>query len=197
MRFQTQVFARRAQQRVNVASLLLCVCGMFFPQGCAEKRFRARPWQTAMTIRPILPAAAPGFVPESPESYAPDLRWELPPLPAAWTTVRQPARPRVASQPAPEAAGNHKTATPSLEPELSAQETAAAQAQINESLAIAQRRLQAAKGRALNAMQTDLVSKVVSFLQESRQAAQEGDWMRARNLAKKAQVLSDELAASF
>jgi hypothetical protein len=38
---------------------------------------------------------------------------------------------------------------------------------------------------------------VNSFLQESRGAAKDGDWTRAKNLAKKAQVLSEELADSL
>jgi len=42
-----------------------------------------------------------------------------------------------------------------------------------------------------------LTSKVSSFLQESKLAARDGDWTRARNLAKKARVLSEELAASL
>ena len=66
---------------------------------------------------------------------------------------------------------------------------------MNESVAIAQKNLDAAKGRTLNPTQSDLASKVTSFLQESKDAAREGDWTRARNLAKKAQVLSEELSA--
>jgi hypothetical protein len=84
-----------------------------------------------------------------------------------------------------------------LEPELSAQEVAAAQQQINDSVMIARRNLDAAKGRSLNPTQADLTSKVSSFLQESKLAARDGDWTRARNLAKKARVLSEELAASL
>ena len=57
--------------------------------------------------------------------------------------------------------------------------------------------LNSAKGRSLNPTQADLNSKVAAFLQESKQAVREGDWTRARNLAKKAQVLSEELAASL
>jgi hypothetical protein len=38
---------------------------------------------------------------------------------------------------------------------------------------------------------------VRSFLAEAREAAHVGDWTRASNAAKKAQVLSEELAASL
>jgi len=46
----------------------------------------------------------------------------------------------------------------------------------------------------LNAAQQDLASKVRSFMAEARGAAQIGDWTRARAAAKKAEVLSQELA---
>ena len=82
-------------------------------------------------------------------------------------------------------------------PQLSQQETAAAQQQMNDSIAAAQRNLVSAKNHRLNSLQTDLASKVNSFLEESRIAAKEGDWTRAKNLAKKAQVLSEELAQSL
>ena len=86
---------------------------------------------------------------------------------------------------------------PLLEPQLTPQEVASAQQQLNESVAIVQKNLDVAKGRPLNPTQADLSSKVTSFLLESKQAVHDGDWTRARNLAKKAQVLSEELAASF
>jgi hypothetical protein len=84
-----------------------------------------------------------------------------------------------------------------LAPQLSEQEIAVAQQQMNESVAIAQKNLSTAKGHRLNPTQSDLASKVNSFLQESKDAVREGDWTRARNLAKKAQVLSEELAQSL
>ena len=77
------------------------------------------------------------------------------------------------------------------------QEVAAAQQQMNESVAVAQRNLSSAKSHQLSATQTDLASKVTSFLEESKAAVKDGDWTRAKNLAKKAQVLSEELAESL
>jgi len=151
-----------------------------------------------MTVRPNLPAAAPAYTPEPLEFSAPDLSWDFPPPPSRLTVSHQPVRPRVPVSPAPaESAEARKTATPSLAPQLSEQEVAEAQRQINESAAVAQRHLDAAKGRTLNAAQNDLVSKVTSFLEESKDAARGGDWTRARNLAKKAQVLAEELAATL
>jgi hypothetical protein len=151
-----------------------------------------------MTVRPHLPAAVPGYTPEPPEFSAPDLPWDFPPPPSRLTVLHQPARPRVAVTQAPaETPDGRKAAVLSLAPLLSDREVAEARRQMNESASAAQRHLDAAKGRNLNAGQSDLVSKVTSFLEESKGAAREGDWTRARNLAKKAQVLAEELAATL
>jgi hypothetical protein len=72
-----------------------------------------------------------------------------------------------------------------------------AQQQTSESLGIAEHNLQRANSRTLNSVQSDLVAKVSSFVAQSRQAAGERDWIRASNLAKKAEVLSEELANSL
>jgi len=168
-----------------------------FLQGCAQKQVRARPWATAIAVRPHVTHPVQAYPPDLAEIEAPELSLELPPVPSPLGISRQPARPRVPLQPAPETAESRKPPAPSLEPELTPQEVAAARQQFNESTAIAQRNLAAAKGRSLNPTQADLTSKVVAFLQESKQAVSEGDWTRARNLAKKAQVLSEELAASL
>ena len=166
-------------------------------QGCATKQAHVRPWATAIAVRPRLTHPVQANPPDINEIEAPELSLILPPLPSPLSISRQPARPRAPLQPSPEAAAAHKPPAPSLEPELTPQEVAAAQQQFNESTAIAQRNLATAKGRSLNPTQADLTSKVAAFLQESKQAVGEGDWTRARNLAKKAQVLSEELAASL
>jgi hypothetical protein len=168
-----------------------------FVEGCGEKRLKVRPWETALTVRPLIPIAAPGYKPDPPEASAPNLAWELPAPPSALNVSRQPVRPRVPVQTSTESGDARRPAAPSLEPELSPQEIALAQQQMSDSVAIAQKNLDLTKGHKLGPIQADLGSKVISFLQESREAARQGDWARARNLAKKAQVLSEELAASF
>lgn len=84
-----------------------------------------------------------------------------------------------------------------IAPQLTARETATAQQEANQSLSVAERNLLATRGKNLNPTQSDLVSKIKGFLKDAREAAQAGDWVRARSLAKKAQVLSEELAASL
>lgn len=190
--------ALRPPDSASCAALLGFVLAAVSLAGCAEGKARVRPWATALNVRPHVPPAAPGYTPEPPEFSAPDLHWDFPPPPSRLAVAHQPARPRVAAAPAPaESSDPRKTAAPSLAPLLSDQEVAEAQRQINESAAVAQRHLEAAKRRRLNPAQSDLVAKVSSFLEESKGAAREGDWTRARNLAKKAQVLAEELAATL
>jgi hypothetical protein len=168
--------------------------------GCAENRPRAYPWATAIHVRPRMPAPAAGYIapPLLMDESAPDLPWDFSAPPTILVGARQPARPRTAStQPAPGAAEPAKAEEPLLAPQLSEQEIAAAQRQMNDSIAAAQRNLSGAKSHRLNTTQTDLASKVNSFLEDSRAAVKDGDWTRAKNLAKKAQVLSEELAGSL
>lgn len=108
-----------------------------------------------------------------------------------------PPRPRVAGNTATDSNGSGKPEAPVIVPELTAEETAAAQEQTGQSLGVAERNLAATRGRNLNATQTDLASKVRSFIAEARDAARVSDWIRARDLAKKAQVLSIELVSSL
>jgi len=167
--------------------------------GCAEKQPRAFPWATAIHVRPRMPMPAPGYIPTPlADESAPDLPWDFSAPPAILVGTRQPVRPRTAStQPAPETTGAVKTEAPLLAPQLSEQEITAAQQQMNDSIAAAQRSLSAAKSHRLNATQSDLASKVNSFMEDAKTAAKDGDWTRAKNLAKKAQVLSEELAGSL
>jgi hypothetical protein len=72
-----------------------------------------------------------------------------------------------------------------------------AEQQANQSLRVAENNLQSARGKNLNATQMDLVSKIRGFIKDAREAAKITDWSRARSLAKKAQVLSEELADSL
>jgi hypothetical protein len=180
----------------HYAVVSAAVAALVLSDGCAEKRARAYPWATAITARPNAPVPAAAYTPPQIDESAPDLPWDFAPPPSL-AVSRQPTRPRVAVQPAPEPAGSAKPDPLSLAPQLSQQEIAAAQQEMNDSLGIAQRNLATAKNHRLNATQSDLASKVNSFVDESKAAAKDGDWARARNLARKAQLLSDELASSL
>ena len=90
-----------------------------------------------------------------------------------------------------------KLEAPLIAPQLTPQESAVAQQQTNQSLGIAEKNLASASGKKLNAAQADLVSKIRGFIKDAREAAQVADWSRARSLANKAQVLSEELVGSL
>jgi ribosomal protein S20 len=97
---------------------------------------------------------------------------------------------------APAADAEKAPEAPTIAAQLSKEELAAAQQETNQSLEIAEKNLAGTQNKRLNAAQSDLVSKIKGFLKDAREAAQAGDWARARNLAKKAQVLSEELVRS-
>lgn len=169
--------------------------GTMLAAGCAEKRAHAIPWAVAVQVRP-LPPEPRSESGDGEQTSAPDLRVELPPPPSELVGRRfGPARPRVEASNAD--SGQGRVQGPVLAPQLPPQELARAKQQTNESLSIVERNLQAAKGRQLDSVRSDLVSKITGFAEEARQAANEGDWTRALNLAKKAQVLSQELAGTL
>lgn len=173
-------------------------CAILLASGCAEKRPRAFPWATAIQVRPTAASYQP-FTAAQTFKAAPQFAFEIPAPPSALEGARrEPPRPRIPSTPSSESdAGRADSSEPLLAPQLTAQELALAQRQTSESLGIAERNLQRANSRNLNAVQSDLVSKVSSFVAQSRQAAGERDWIRASNLAKKAEVLSEELVNSL
>ncbi len=84
-----------------------------------------------------------------------------------------------------------------ISPQLTPQESAVAQQQANQSLGIAEKNLASVRGKKLNSTQSDLISKITGFIKDAREAAKIADWSRARSMAKKAQVLSEELAGSL
>lgn len=164
--------------------------------GCAARRAPAIPWSTAVLVRPIAPQhpSLPGDLTDP----VPDLRLEIPPPPAPLVEMRTgPARPRIVAPSPNQIAPAGKLDTPDIVPDLTSQESAALQRETEESLSAAERNLSATAGKSLNAMQSDLASKVRSFISDAREAGRAGDWARARTLAKKAEVLSEQLASSL
>lgn len=179
--------------RVNAAIPVALGAMAVLASGCAEKKAHVIPWATAIQVRPVATAAGTNQTSQVAD-LAPDLKMDFPPPPSELAGHRPgPSRPRVPASNAEDAG----QPTPLLAPQLSPQQLALTQQETNESLNIAERNLQSARGHRLNAFQTDLVSKISGFISEARKAAAESDWTQARNLAKKAQVLSEELAAQL
>jgi hypothetical protein len=198
---------RSTQSRADsrCASLRLCFVAVCVSTailgGCAaaqKPRAKTFPWAATKSVRPLpltpVGTASPdGTTDESAMEVAVD----VPPPPSPLTTVQtMPQRPRIPAAPAAQTVAS-RPEPPQIAPQLTAAETAAAQQQTSSGLEIAERNIAAARGRVLNATQSDLASKVRSFVSEAREAAHVGDWTRASNAAKKAQVLSEELAGSF
>jgi hypothetical protein len=176
--------------------LLMVCCVTAWASGCAMQRRPAVPWHTAVLVRPIVPEHS--HASDSPAEGPPDLQMEIPSPPPRLASVRTvPARPRAtASQPV-ESTTAAKPIEPIIAPQLSMEETETAKRGTQQSLETAERNLSAARGRSLNAAQSDLASKVRGFMDDAREAIGNVDWTRARTLAKKAEVLSEELSRSL
>jgi hypothetical protein len=105
-----------------------------------------------------------------------------------------PVKPKVTPPPAHEPAAEVKSVEPLMAPELSDDQVTAAKSAANDSMSTAERNLNLTRGKTLNVAQQDVVSKVMGFLDSAREAIKSNDWQRARILAKKAEVLSQEFA---
>jgi len=182
--------------RRNIIVVLLCLAAAGL-SGCRRNIVRAAPPSVA-TPPDTEPFPQPAVVTQQPPPAAP----------AEPPDVKSPAQPvpSVGEQPRPRAPVEAEVAAPKPEPEpepiqiapqLSAKDQAAAVRTTTDDIRVAERNLQVAYGRQLNASQNDLVGKIAGFLAQAHEAIRTGDWVRAQNLAQKAQVLSAELLKSF
>jgi len=188
---QSRTFARRG---VDAAAFAALSCAAVLATGCAVQKKPAIPWTTAVLVRPVVPQK-----PAAPETAAdaPELALEIPtPEPIA-VPHSGPARPRSFPSAANRERQAEEAPVPQIVPELSAQESGELQRETQRCLNDADRNLAAASRKTLNATQADIAAKVRGFMADAREAAKVGDWPRARDLAKKAQVLSEELANSL
>jgi hypothetical protein len=177
---------------------ILCAIAVIL-SGCgATQRPRARafPWANAKNVRPLAPQKLSSEV--SNEDLFAELGLNVPGPPSPVAGIPSaPQRPRVAIVAAGGGTGSRVPEVPMIAPQLSPEQTASAQQQTSASISVAEKNIAASQRRSLNPMQSDLASKVRSFLAEAREAAHVGDWTRASNAAKKAEVLSQELAGSL
>ena len=177
------------------SSFVVLVCSVILSNGCSVKRRPSIPWNAAILVRPTYPTSAVTPVDLS-EDPVPDLQLELPTFPLQLISTKSPARPHLPAPVTGGATDSDKADPPMIAPQLSPRETVAAQVQTEESLNIAEKNLAAMRGENLNAVQSDLVSKIQGFIKDAREAAKLLDWTRARSLSKKAQLLSEELVGS-
>jgi hypothetical protein len=194
----TTQHCRHAQSRVARLGVAASCTLLLFLSGCAQRQVKARPfpWSTYAYTRPV----APAILPTEPNNDDPlaDATLEVAPPPSALVVARSaPSRPRVPVVNSSQNDNDSKPEVPQIAPQLTAAEASAAQQQTTQSLSVAERNIGSAEGKTLNAMQQDLASKVRSFMAEAHAAAKSGDWTRAKNAAKKAEVLSQELASAL
>jgi len=180
--------------------LVSCLCAALLICGCAERKPAPVSWRGAGLSRPIVPATVtapkPRPLPDESVDPVPELQVELPPPPPLLAVHTAPARPRVAPAPAAENTAERPEA-PVIAPQMSDAEASAARQQMTSSISEAEKNLARSQGRTLNATQSDLATKIKQFIGDAQSASREGDWTRARSLATKAQVLSEELASSL
>jgi len=186
-----------SRNRIILAALLgLAVVGA---TGCRRNIVQAEPPSVASppVIEPLPAPAPPARTAESAPAPVPEPT-VAPPPPANVSAEPPPARPR----PAPAEAEAPKPKVdevppPVIAPQLSARQQAAATRATNTDLQLAKKNLQAVAGKPLKPSQQDLVDKIQGFLSQVDDAIRADDWVRAQNLAHKAEVLSVELNRSF
>ena len=172
------------RNRQTAIVLLLCAV-IFGASGCKKRTVHAAPPVPA-PAPPAEPAPAAPAPPEPKPEPQPE------PAPAPPPVTPPPAKPApIKPRPDPP-----KPAPPQISPGLSPEEQAAAERRTGEDINVAERNLQAAYGKQLSAAQHDLVEKIRGFLGQAREAIRSSAWVRARNLAQKARVLSAELIQS-
>jgi hypothetical protein len=172
---------------------VMCACAVC-ACGCATRRTPVKPVvDFVATVHPMTPAAhsteleSPPDVPAEPVQEPPEIGAER----------LQPPKPHVA---APEPADSSRTGKhpePTIAPEVATEELTEAKAETQRNLDVAERNLLLAQGKKLNATQEDLASKVRGFADNAREAMRSGDWVRAKNLSSKAELLAEQLVGSF
>jgi hypothetical protein len=169
-----------------------CVLALVLGGCFGEKRPAAKVVNVSFA-HPVMPVDAMNGTPADP----PEIPYSVGPLPSLGASREAPPKPRVAAAPQNESRAVEKPQEAVILPELSPEEMATAKTETQQSLNAAEGNLGRVSGKPLNAAQKDLESKARSFMDTAREAIRNGDWPRAQNLAKKADVLSRELAASF
>jgi hypothetical protein len=155
-------------------------------------------WPNAAIVRPNIPPVRNGggdIAADVTQEDPTELRLVFDPPEGPFPMVPQsvPRRPRVPTPP-PVSTEPSKTQSPFVAPQLTVQESSTAQQQTTDSLAAAEKNLDALHGKSLNSAQSDMASKVTGFMVDARTAATNGDWTSAQTLARKAQLLAEELA---
>jgi hypothetical protein len=168
------------------------------PPGAPEKDEPAQTTPTGSPAAPSESASSEAEKQQSSQSPAepttqPQQTPEKPATPSAGKKSAHKKKPTLG--PSRRVVHNGSTADPTVQlaPGVS-QKQASTQAQkTTELLASTEANLKTISGRQLNPSQQDVVSQIRKYMEQSKQAADEGDSQRAHNLAVKAHLLSDDL----
>ena len=185
----------KLRRNLLIALLCLAAAGLC---GCRRNIVRAAPPSVASPPdtepfpQPTVVAQPPAAAPDEP----PEVKSPAQPVPVVGEQPR-PRPPVEAEAATPKSEPEPEPEPVQIAPQLSAKDQAAAVRTTTDDIRIAERNLQLAYGRQLNASQNDLVAKIAGFLGQAHEAIRTGDWVRAQNLAQKAQVLSVELVKSL
>jgi hypothetical protein len=183
---------KQAASTQKLMLLAVCLCALLC-EGCSTRKPAAvRPAPIAFA-HPIVPVA----MSVASIGEAPDIPFEFAVPPKLVTPRSSPPKPHVAQAQPAEPAVVEKPADPVIVPDLSAEQMNSAKAEAEHSLEIAEWNLSQTQGKHLNSTQEDVASKIRGFMDTARDAMKNSDWQRAKNLAKKAEVLSHELVANL
>lgn len=142
---------------------------------------------------PVLPTGHPAEL-EAPPDVPVETLQEPPEIGAERLP---PTKPRVTTSEPAESTRAEKHVEPTIAPEVNTEELTEAKTETQRNLDVAEKNLLLAQGKKLNSTQADLASKVRGFADNAREAMRSGDWVRAKNLSSKAQLLSEQLTSSF
>jgi hypothetical protein len=170
----------------------LALLALLFPLGCPKKPVRPDIAKNGLVKPPLV-------MPREVDATPPEMANPAP-LPLPVLIIRPPNPPtvhRAASnntEPEPEPV---KPEAPQISPQLSPDESARAQSSADKDIRTAQQNLDFASGKRLTVNQQDMADKIRGFLKQAQDAKAISDWSRAKSLAEKARLLSDELVKSL
>jgi len=177
------------------AFLMIPVFAVIGFGGCPKQPVKPKFAQVGVTQPPHEPF--PQDDPTAPQVDSPELPYFAPQISGALSNPPRPAavrRATTSAEPEPEPT---KPEAPQISPQLSLEEKSRAQTSIDADVRAAQQDLDTAARHTLNATQQDMADKIRGFLAQAHEAIGVADWLRAKNLAQKAHVLSTELIRSF
>ena len=172
--------------------LLLSIV-VFAAFGCRRNIVRASPPSVApepiAEVAPPPPPTPPPVIIEQPQPLP-----ATQPEPEPASPVAPPApRPKPAPAEPAKAKPEPEPVPPQISPQLTPRQQQDAMRQTTDDVRTAEKNLQAANGKQLNASQKDLSGKISEFLAQAHEAIRANDWVRAAELARKASILSNEL----